>query len=135
MPSLAALSRELSSQVGRIERRFPKLASARATLVSEPEQPEANEVVGRLRCFVAKDWSSGAPLLTRASGPWLRWAARREVMPHARAEDLLAVVDSGLRTPCQEAMFIGGAAKIMIHELRLRPVEGDGKPLWFVERR
>lgn len=66
---------------------FERVAPARQTLTLDPDNPAANERVGRFLCFVKSDWAAGLPHLARSADAALSALARSELSaPNAPAQ-------------------------------------------------
>ncbi len=56
----------------------------------------------------------------------------RKVLIQWKGNPQRLTLSGGLKTPHKKAMFVGGNDEVLIHEMSLRPVKGDGRPLWFL---
>ena len=77
-----------------------KILKSQKTLETKPDDPEANEAVGKYWCFVKGDWEKGLPFLSKAKDQKLREAAGYELgsieLPKEAESPLTgAVVDFG----------------------------------------
>ena len=86
--SSARIAREsaLADEAGRRLKSIPTLkrmhqaaATAEVTLSVDPDDPEANLVVGRYACFAKNDWPRGLPFLAKGSDSVLKEAASKEL--------------------------------------------------------
>lgn len=65
-------TRETKQEVLSQQRTYAKVQPYVATLAKTPDDPTANYVVGRYRCFHKGNWTSGLPLLAKGSAEVLR---------------------------------------------------------------
>ncbi len=87
---LFQLTGELRQMAPDQRREFEVNAKAMETLVSNPDDPQANLVVGRYLCLVEGDWAAGGPRLLKGSDKQLQKLAERESTP---PQTLLEAVD------------------------------------------
>lgn len=76
---IVAWSRESSEQVAAAAEVSAQAQDARASLIDNPNDPEANLVVGSYLCFFKGDWGKGFPHLANGSDPALMQLAQQEV--------------------------------------------------------
>jgi len=62
-------------------------------LKQNPDDPQANEAVGRFYCFVKHDWKKGLPYLAKAETVLLRTVAQSELNRQVGAAALLRLAD------------------------------------------
>lgn len=60
------------------KRELKKVESAQRKLEQNPEDPEANEAVGRFHSFILNDWGKGLPLMEKAKNVELRTLATKD---------------------------------------------------------
>jgi hypothetical protein len=68
-------------------------AKASAALTRDPNDPQANSVVGRFRCFIQNDWPSGLPLLARGNDATLVALAKLELLNAKEPDELVTLAD------------------------------------------
>lgn len=73
--------------------RYEKLKKANETLVGTPEDPAANLLVGKYRCFNKDQWGGGLPLLAKGSDAALQSLAGLELSNPTAAADQLTLGD------------------------------------------
>jgi hypothetical protein len=66
-------------------------------LLADPEDPVANQKVGRYYCFIKQRWEDGLPLLVRSDNPPLAEVARRELRGPQSSDEQLEVADAWWR--------------------------------------
>lgn len=72
-------------------RAFAGVEAARAALKDNPQDPEANRVLGRYLCLVRGDWAGGLPRLASSSDQTLKALAQKDLASPATAPEMLAV--------------------------------------------
>jgi hypothetical protein len=95
-----AVSRALSDRAMQAESlaaKYKLVAVAVATLESQPDDPEANEVVGRFTCFVKRDWGTGLSYLALCSDPTLKQLAASDLAEPTEVKACIAVADGWWR--------------------------------------
>jgi len=76
---LLAEATDLRKSVRNCRRQAFEYTTARDTLATFPDDPEATEIVGRYLCFVKQDWPTGLAVLARGRSESLRTLAAREI--------------------------------------------------------
>lgn len=66
-------------EIKRIALAYAEVKSYLETLAKDPDNPQANEAVGRFYCFVKQEWKKGLPHLTKGETVILRTVAQNEV--------------------------------------------------------
>jgi len=77
-----ALAAQIKSKAAEIERGFKEdqeLKAAQKTVADKPDDPAANQAVGRSLCFGRGAWDEGLPYLAKAADPALQDVARRDL--------------------------------------------------------
>ncbi len=90
--ALAARAAELASEAGELKRESDQAAKAELAVSANPDDPEANLVLGRYHALVRGDWAKSLPFLARAGDAALRDAARQDL---AVPETPAAQVEAG----------------------------------------
>jgi hypothetical protein len=67
---------------------------AKKTLESNPDDPEANRIVGGYLCFGIHDWGKGLKMLAKGDDAKLKRVAQLELAPPARPEDELLIAET-----------------------------------------
>ena len=86
-PGLATRAKNLAKDIPDLKREMSAVTNAQLTVSVNPEEPEANEVLGIYICFVRNDWESGLACLLKASDGELRLIAARESRSPTTAAD------------------------------------------------
>jgi len=113
---LVKKSAALREEVAAIESEYRSVARARSTLKDEnPEDPKANEVVGRFLCIRKDDWKGGLPHCAKSEDPALSGAATEDLKNPSEAIQRLAVGDlwwdiSSTRLETEKARYRSRAA-------------------------
>jgi hypothetical protein len=116
-PDLTARLKSLDRDVKDLAAEAARVKGANAALASNPDDPNANLVVGRALCFTSGDWDRGLPYLAKASDAAIRALARRDLASPARPKEQAAVADgwyelaSKERAPAAQANLRRRAAK------------------------
>ena len=84
---------DMGRYVTQIRVSFQNASSARDTLATTPDDPEANLVWGKHVCFVKDDWVTGLPLLARATDSPLAELAQRDVAQPLDADEIIKLGD------------------------------------------
>jgi hypothetical protein len=66
-----------------------RIQPALATLTAHPDDPQANEVVGRYRCLEKNDWAGGLPMLAKGATSPTRALARKELAVPVDPEQIM----------------------------------------------
>lgn len=80
-------------EVLELKGRFEKLKKAAEKLVSSPEDPAANLLVGRFQCFQKGNWSGGLPHLAKCGDANLQGLAVKELANPSEPSEQIAVGD------------------------------------------
>lgn len=78
-PAAAADIADARKEVGALQKAFAKLAKARDALEKSPDDPAANDAVGRFYAFAKGDWDRGLPPLARSPDGPVKSAATLEL--------------------------------------------------------
>lgn len=70
---------QAKSEDGFVQRERKKAEAAQKKLEKSPDDPEANETVGRFQCLVLDDWAKGLPSLKKAKDADLRALAGKDL--------------------------------------------------------
>lgn len=73
---------------------FELIKAARETLARSPEDPAANEAVGRHECFRRNNWTTGLPALGKAADEGLRTLAARDLAEPKEGAPQLALAEA-----------------------------------------
>jgi hypothetical protein len=73
--ALVSKSEAKDKEVSSRKAAFERVAKARDTLTKNPDDPQANQIVGYHLCAAKGDWKSGLPLLAKGDEPNLRTLA------------------------------------------------------------
>ena len=76
---LTAVVQKAIEDIEGLQKRQRLVEKAEATLKTEPDDPNANRVVGAWYCLVAGQWAKGLPLLAKGSDEELAKAARLDL--------------------------------------------------------
>lgn len=79
--------------VGEVQKEFQRVKVAEKTLAEQPDDPNANLMVGRFLCFIRKEWTKGLPLLAKGSDALLQAVARKELANPSTPATQLEVAD------------------------------------------
>ena len=93
-PKLVQRLASLSSTITALDAQQEQITASLTVLALRPDDPEANTIIGRSRCFMKHDWSGGLPMLAKGNDPLLLSLATRELDSGADKEQQLAVADS-----------------------------------------
>lgn len=100
--SLARAARDLDSikdanarvqEVQRAEVAYMQVKKALAVLADQPNDPDANLVVGRFYCFTKDEWEKGLPMLSLGSDSALKGLAEKELGKPTDADKQVEVAD------------------------------------------
>ena len=80
-------------EVQHIRAAFDKTAQTREALKNDPDDPEANFIIGRFLCLVKHDWDAGLPLLVKGWDEELKWIAQAELRRPTSTEDVVKIGD------------------------------------------
>ncbi|MCH7729376.1 MAG: hypothetical protein IH991_23305, partial [Planctomycetes bacterium] len=82
-------------QVGELVSQLKKVRDAQALLRTNPDDPNANLLVGKWHCFEKNDWEAGLPHLAKSNDTLLSSLAKRETTsPPETATDQIALADA-----------------------------------------
>jgi len=84
----------VGKEIDRLESEFAKLADAKTTLARDPEDPDANLVMGRRYCFDRNLWVQGLVYLSKGSNKTLAELARRDLASPESPEEQTALGDA-----------------------------------------
>lgn len=76
---LTQRARDFELRVHAARREYETIVAAANKLRSNPDDPQANLLVGRYVCFVQGHWEEGLPMLARGSDPNLKDLASKDV--------------------------------------------------------
>jgi hypothetical protein len=82
--------KKLSTVMGR---EFRLVKEHEQTLLSKPDDPEANALLGRYECFVRGDWEKGLPMLAKGNDEKLKTLANLEQKKNRSSTDLMALAN------------------------------------------
>jgi hypothetical protein len=77
-----------------LQKVWEHVVAARKKLKASPEDPEANETVGRYLCFVRQDWDQGLPHLSKGAGLELKAIATKDIATAGDPDSQLATADA-----------------------------------------
>lgn len=78
-PQLIKAAQELQSRINDRKKAFATYREAEAILKNQPDDPQANAVVGTYLCLIANWWSKGLPHLVKSQDSWIGTLAKEEV--------------------------------------------------------
>ena len=82
-------------QVSELYSQWKKIRDAQALLKTNPDDPNANLVIGKLKCFTNNDWETGLLYLAKSNDPLLSSLAKRETTsPPKTTRDQIALADA-----------------------------------------
>lgn len=90
---VAARRKALDKQRKAHEAREEAIAAARRTLADKPDDPAANEILGKYLCVDRNDWIAGLPHLAKARSHKLQQAAQLDLAGAEEADGQLAIGD------------------------------------------
>ena len=76
------------------EKAFVDAEAAFKTLKENPEDPDANAVVGKYTCFVKGEWDTGLPMLAKGSDTTLKDLAVTDLQKPVNPEERVALADA-----------------------------------------
>lgn len=79
LTTIAAALLLAQAEDGFVQKERKKAESAQKKLEQSPDDPEANEAVGRFHCLILGDWAKGLPFLKKAKDADLRTLAARDL--------------------------------------------------------
>jgi len=85
---------ERAEQIATMQTAFDEIRPAKKQLETQPDDPEANEAVGKFYCCIKGDWKSGLPMLALAENDQWRDPARSDLIDPPDAQARLAVADA-----------------------------------------
>ena len=88
---LQIAARASQKQVQEMTKALAGIEAARTVLKGNPQDPEANRVVGRYLCFVRGDWAGGLPRLASSGDETLKALAQKELATPATAAEMVAL--------------------------------------------
>ena len=104
---LAKKIAEKAKKIKQLSKHVQQVTEATAKLKQNPDDPQANEIVGRFKCFVAGDWKGGLPQLAAGTDPALVKLAKLELKGADAFRDQLTLADGWWKQAQQQS----GAAK------------------------
>jgi hypothetical protein len=90
--SLSQEAKDLSKEIASLKRVHAEVSKAELILSANPEDPDANLILGRFWCFARRDWERGLPYLARGSDEALKKLA---AMEQTKPEDAASQSDLG----------------------------------------
>ncbi|HTU93697.1 MAG TPA: hypothetical protein VMF69_26695 [Gemmataceae bacterium] len=105
--------RDTAEKVKRLKTKYAALKPVFTQLAQEPNDPEANRIVGSFRCFDKDDWENGLPLLLRGDDPKLKELAEKDLAAPTTADERTAMGDGWWTLAQQRAK---GAARANIQQ-------------------
>jgi hypothetical protein len=78
-PVLLEFAQARAREIADFRGEFARVRDAVKKLAESPDDPDANQAVGRFRCVVKRAWEDGLPLLARGSDPALKEAAAKDL--------------------------------------------------------
>jgi hypothetical protein len=87
-------ARDAIEHIKQIQRRQAAVEAANSTLAADPDDAEANLVVGKYQCLIKQDWTAGLPHLAKGSDEDLRKLAEQESQPPTQAAAQLELADA-----------------------------------------
>jgi regulation of enolase protein 1 (concanavalin A-like superfamily) len=81
----------LASEVNRLQKKYADLKPALAKLAAQPNDPEANRLLGSFLCFEKGDWERGLPRLALGNKPKLKDLAAKDRAAPKTAKEREAV--------------------------------------------
>ncbi len=91
--SLRARTRARVDAIEEQRKEFERVRPALVVLRKQPDDPAANQALGRFRCAVQGHWAQGLPLLARSSDPAWQALARMELAKPSDADRQIALAD------------------------------------------
>lgn len=114
----ALITPALRAQLQRQQRDFSAARAAGdqyvhdlTTLAANPNDPAANQSVGRYLCFFKNDWESGLPLLAKSADPVMKSLAMAELSKPALPEAIADLADKWWETATAQS---NSAAKLAL---------------------
>ncbi|MBX9791879.1 MAG: hypothetical protein K2Y37_23395 [Pirellulales bacterium] len=92
-PSLAARLKRIGDLSRAIEKEYGASRKAADTLKADPDDPDANSVLGAYTCFYKHAWEEGLPLLKKGANPDFRRVATLDQQKPQAADKQLEVAD------------------------------------------
>lgn len=81
-------------EAGDRREKYAKLKKAQQTLVSSPDDPESNLVIGQFECWAKGDWEQGLRRLVKGSDPALKALAEEDLAAPADVASRIKLGDS-----------------------------------------
>ncbi|HEY7326824.1 MAG TPA: hypothetical protein VH592_04250 [Gemmataceae bacterium] len=91
-----------AKEIGRIKKHYLAVKPALATLAAQPNDAEANRLVGTFLCFQKGDWQKGLPLLARGSDARLKELAEKDLAAPSAADAQAALGNGWWQLGMQE---------------------------------
>ncbi len=82
-----------AQRVEQLNQVYQKVAAAHDVLKQQPDDPAANEIVGRYHCFVKGEWPRGLPRLAAGADETLKTLAQTDLADPTVAAEQLALAD------------------------------------------
>ena len=92
-PSLAARLKRIGDVSRAIEKEYGASRKAADTLKADPDDPDANSVLGAYTCFYKQAWEEGLPLIKKGADPDFRRVATLDLQKPQAADKQLVVAD------------------------------------------
>jgi WD40 repeat protein len=92
-PHLAKQTAALSVELEQLQTQARQVQPAREKLRTQPDDPAANEALGRYLCLQRNSWNEGLPKLARGADAELKKAAQADLDAPESVESQLAVAD------------------------------------------
>jgi hypothetical protein len=87
-------ARDAIEHVKQIQKRQTTVEGANSALASDPDNAEANLVIGKYQCLIKQDWKAGLPRLAKGSDDELRKLAEQELQPPTQSAGQVELADA-----------------------------------------
>ncbi|HWB00144.1 MAG TPA: SUMF1/EgtB/PvdO family nonheme iron enzyme [Pirellulales bacterium] len=93
-PNLVKSLSDRGKHFASLKTAFDTATKAEEKLASDPTDPEANNIVGRYRCFEQQDFLAGLPLLARGNDPVLAELAKQTLSTGSSTEQMIEAANA-----------------------------------------
>ena len=87
-------AKEVTERVRCVQRVAEEEKAANATLTAQPDDPDANLTVGKVKCFLKDDWKFGPPILLKGNDDALKDLAQQDSAGPTESADRLKLADA-----------------------------------------
>lgn len=105
-PTLAARATVQSKEIAEAKTLYQSFKSVLETLAKSPDDPNANQEMGKFLCFVKNNWDLGLRFMVKGSDAALKKLAEKELALPPQAEELSNLADAWFEMAEKEKSFL-----------------------------